>query len=279
MNLKEFLSFCLSMPQNWKNYILGIIALLAIIGSLTLGEKFFATSDTPDTIGKSTLPKPEKATEATEKVRLLIRSEDDGEPIENVTVEFAVSNGPPFTKTTGTDGYTELEIPQGVKVVIRLSHKDYVPRSVTINSSLEPGETKPYLLKRKPKVSLSSNSIPSIPEPTITGKWEGTYTCSLGITGVLVDIDQTGNSVSADFSLYPVPTNPKILKKGVARYEGDFNSTSRRVRFSRGTWIDQPYPSWVAFGFQGQFDENLEEFSGTMDHRSCKTINLKRKDS
>lgn len=114
------------------------------------------------------------------------------------------------------------------------------------------------------------------PEPTISGEWEGRYTCSKGITGVTIAIAQTGNKVIAEFSLYPVPENPNI-PRGVAKYEGDFNSTSRRMSFPRGTWIDEPAPFWTAFGFQGQFDESLETFSGKMEHHSCTTINLRRK--
>ncbi|MGF1977117.1 MAG: hypothetical protein RMY30_016280 [Nostoc sp. CmiSLP01] len=254
------------------------IALLAMLGFIALREKFFGTSNTPDTTAQSISPKPEKMTE---KVRLLIRSEEDNElnePIENVSVEFAVSNGSSSIKKTGNDGYADIEIPQGVDVVIYLKHKDYVQRKYTINSGVEPGKTKEYFLKRKLKANLSSISIPSKPEPTISGVWEGRYTCSLGITGVTVAIAQTGNKVIADFSPYPVPENPNI-PRGVAKYEGDFNSTSRSIYFPRGTWIHQPAPFWTAFGFQGQFDENLEKFSGNMDHHSCKTINLSRKHS
>jgi hypothetical protein len=61
----------------------------------------------------------------------------------------------------------------------------------------------------------------------------------------------------------------------VARYEGTFNSTSRYMRLPEGTW-DKPDLFWTAFGFHGTFDENLETFSGEMDHHKCKTINLKK---
>jgi len=118
---------------------------------------------------------------------------------------------------------------------------------------------------------------PSEPEPMISGVWVGTYTCSKGMTGVTVDIAQTGNVVIADFSLYPVSANPNV-PSGMARYEGDFNSTSRRMSFPRGTWINKPASFWTAFGFHGQFDQKLETFDGRMDHHSCTTINLTRKD-
>ncbi len=278
------------MFQEWKKYILGAIALLASVGVFTLGDKLLSTSDTPEKNTPSISPKLEKATvqsvppkpeKSTKKVRLIIRSEDEkelNEPIENVKVEFAVSNGSSDYKFTSYEGYVDIEIPQGVDVKIRLTHKDYLQRRYTLNLDTDPDKTKEYFLKRKPKANLSFNSIPSKPEPMISGVWKGKYTCSQGITGVTVAIAQTENKLIADFSLYPVPENMNV-PNGLAKYEGDFNPTSRRMRFLRGTWINQPAPFWTAFGFQGQFDENLETFSGKVDHYSCGTINLKRKGS
>lgn len=270
------------MPQNWKDYSTGFIALLAIIGVLTLGGKFFGKSDTSDKVIQSILPKSEKTTE---KVRLLVRSEENNElnePIGDVSVEFAVSNGSPSTKKTSSDGYADIEIPAGVDVRIYLNHKDYLKKNFTINSSVEPGKTKDYFLKRKAKQNLSSMAVPSpsmssLPDVMISGEWKGKYTCALGVTGVTVAIVQTGNKVIADFLLYPVPENPTI-PSGQAKYEGDFNPVSRSISFPMGKWINQPGPLWKAFGFYGKFDENLETFSGKVDYYSCKEINLIRKE-
>lgn len=124
-------------------------------------------------------------------------------------------------------------------------------------------------------IQTPSATPTSKPELTIIGIWEGTYTCSLGITGVTIDIDQTGNTVIADF--YPVPDNPNILR-GRARYKGDFNSPSRWMSFSEGKWINRP-ADWTAYPFDGQFDKNLKTFSGKMDGYRCTTINLKKRDS
>jgi len=116
------------------------------------------------------------------------------------------------------------------------------------------------------------------PIPTISGIWEGTYICSLGITGVTIDMSQAGNTVIADFSLHPVPENPNI-PRGLARYQGDLNSTSRRISFPQGTWINKPDSFWTAYPFHGQFDENLKKFSGEIDGYRCTTIDLNKRDS
>ncbi|QKQ74207.1 hypothetical protein [Nostoc sp. TCL240-02] len=263
------------MSQTWKNYIMVAIALPAMLGFVALGEKFLGTSETPGTIPGSISTKPE-----TETVKLRIRSKGDKEPIQDVSVEFAVSNGSSSTKPTDSGGYTDIEIPKGVDIEIFLRHKEYAPENYRINSDIERGKVKEFYLKRKPKVSSSSISTPSEPEPTISGVWIGKYACKQGITGVNVTITQTGDEVKAIFSFYPVPENPNI-PSGKAEYKGNFYSTSREIIFPQGTWIDRPAINWTAYGFNGQFDENLETFSGKMDHYSCRTrtINLTRKDS
>ena len=133
----------------------------------------------------------------------------------------------------------------------------------------------------KPSIPIGSTQPPSstpTPIPTISGIWEGTYVCSLGVTGVTIDVSQSENTVIADFSLYPVPENPNI-PRGLARYQGDFNSTSRRISFPKGTWINKPDSFWTAYPFHGQFDENFKNFSGEIDGYRCTTINLSKKDS
>jgi hypothetical protein len=123
------------------------------------------------------------------------------------------------------------------------------------------------------------------PEPTISGEWVGTYTCSQHITGVTVKIDQTRNTVIADFYLYPPPENLDIPlgskryqgANGHSEYKGNFNATSRNMSFSEGIWRKKPAPFWTAFGFYGEFDDSLEQFNGRMDNHSCTDIKLRRK--
>ena len=127
------------------------------------------------------------------------------------------------------------------------------------------------------------------PKPAFLGEWIGTYTCSLGITGVTVSIKQDGKKISAIFHLYPLPNNSDISpgvpkyegSPGIARYEGDFDSTSRYMRFPEGKWDEAPGPSllWTAVGFHGNFDEKFQTFSGKMERYTCTNINLRRKDS
>jgi len=146
------------MPEKWKYAVLGIIFVLATTGFFTLkGVLFLDQSDprTPPT------PIP-TATQPIEKVRLRVRSENK-EPIPNVSVEFAVSNGSSSTKLTDTGGYTDIEIPKGVGVEIYLKHRDYDPQNYIVNSEVEPGKTKEFTLKLRARAD--SRSIPILPAP------------------------------------------------------------------------------------------------------------------
>jgi hypothetical protein len=138
------------------------------------------------------------------------------------------------------------------------------------------------------KPAISPTAKPTMlpttkPEPTISGEWEGTYTCSR-FTGVTVHIDQTGDKVIADVTFQPPPEGSEI-PRGIAKYEGpirvaeyrgSFNSTSRIMRLSEGK-LDEPEFLWKAFGFHGNFDDNFKTFYGKMDHYNCKSFSLKKK--
>jgi hypothetical protein len=152
-----------------------------------------------------------------------------------------------------------------------------------------PGVMQQPTIAPSPSPTRNKPEPPQFPKlkPPISGEWAGTYVCSQGVIGVTVYIEQTGSTVVADLRLYPPSENSDIPSEekryegsdGRAIYKGDFNSISRYMRFPQGEWSKSPGFLWKAFGFQGQFDENLETFSGNMDHSGCKTFNLKRKNS
>ncbi|WP_414517729.1 hypothetical protein [Nostoc sp. PCC 9305] len=223
----------------------------------------------------------------------LITKTETGEALEGVKVEVIAKKGPPEPEFTDINGYAKIKILGQEDVLVTLSKLGYPTQSFKINLSIDrnqvriirltkSGQAKVSSIPKQPietEKPLTSTPTPKLKESSmISGQWVGTYTCSLGITGVTVAIDQTGDQVIADFSLYPIPENPNV-PRGMSRYVGGFNSTSRVMIFPEGTWINRPGSSWKAFGFHGEFNENLEKFSGTMDHYSCKTINLSRKDS
>ncbi len=74
----------------------------------------------------------------------------------------------------------------------------------------------------------------------IGGTWEGTYTCSQGLTGLDLKISRpgSGSALDATLSFYPVPKNPAV-PSGVFTMTGTYNSAaSITLQFSR--WVRQP---------------------------------------
>ncbi|PSB16410.1 hypothetical protein C7B65_21585 [Phormidesmis priestleyi ULC007] len=219
----------------------------------------------------------------------LVTKTETGEALEGVKVEVIGKKGSPEPELTDSNGYAKIKILAEEDVTITLSKAGYPTQSFKVNLSIDRNQVRVIRFTKSGQAQVGSiperpvespKSVTPTPTPkesSISGQWVGTYTCSQGITGVTVAIDQVGNKVIADFSLYPVPENPNV-PRGMARYEGDFNSTSLRMRFPRGTWINKPASSWTAFPFQGQFDEALKTFSGEIDGHRCTTVNLKRKD-
>ena len=182
-------------------------------------------------------------------------------------------------------GNFSITLFSGVVLAIIIQDARFDPQRSQNPSAQQNSSTEAAKLSTSAKESIFQENIqnPSsisvqIPKPdlTISGQWEGRYTCSKQVIGVTLAIAQSGNKVIAEFTLGPVPENP-IIPRGLAKYEGDFHPISRRMSFPRGAWINQPTLFWTAFGFQGQFDEKLETFSGKMEHHSCTAIDLKRK--
>jgi hypothetical protein len=148
------------MPENWKYAALGMVTLLAITGLFTLKRAVL-----PDLSSSGTPPNlTSKAEQSMEKVRLRVRAENK-EPIPNVSVEFAVSNGSSPQKLTDTGGYTDVEIPKGVSVDIYLKHRDYDPQNYTVNSEIEPGKTKEFTLRLRAKADSSAMPVLRASEP------------------------------------------------------------------------------------------------------------------
>ena len=218
-------------------------------------------------------------------VEIIVKTET-GEALEGVKVEV-IAKGPPEPEFTDINGYVKIKILGREDVLVTLSKSGYPTQNFTTNLLIDRNRVRVVRFNKSGQAKQipipdqhieAEKPLPSTlnESNTISGQWIGTYTCSQGVTGVTVALDQTGNKVVADFFLYPIPENPNV-PRGMSRYVGDFNSTSRRTNFPEGTWINKPGSCWRAFGFHGEFDENLEAFFGTMEHYSCKVINLTRK--
>jgi hypothetical protein len=138
----------------------------------------------------------------------------------------------------------------------------YVQSEVKVTATVTPTESP------KPQPSASNNG-------SINGKWIGKYTCAQGITGVTLTINQKGTEIAAEFELYPLPENPN-LPRGAYSLNGTFNPNTLEMNLKAAKWLKRPGATWVVVDFSGQFDSNLNRFTGRMKHPSCGSIELVR---
>jgi hypothetical protein len=105
-------------------------------------------------------------------------------------------------------------------------------------------------------------------------KWQGTYTCAQGRTGVNLTLDETCDgskcTVAAIFEFGAVKENPGV-PHGSFRLTGE--SDGKHYTLRPDAWIEQP-PGWMMVGVTATKDEAHHTLSGRMEHWSCGEINL-----
>jgi len=105
----------------------------------------------------------------------------------------------------------------------------------------------------------------------IIGDWEGSYTCSQGLTGLDLTIQSSGtkNALKATFTFYPLPSNRRS-PVGVYEMAGTYNSASLIV-LNPTRWIHQP-PGYEPVGLVGALSRN--KFSGKVV--GCSTFSVQK---
>jgi hypothetical protein len=105
----------------------------------------------------------------------------------------------------------------------------------------------------------------------ISGDWEGSYTCSQGLTGLDLTIQSSGstNALKATFTFYPLRSNrrPPV---GVYEMTGTYHSASRIV-LNPSRWIHQP-PGYEPVGLVGALSGS--KFSGKVV--GCSTFSVQK---
>lgn len=85
------------------------------------------------------------------------------------------------------------------------------------------------------------------------GRWEGTYVCGQGVTGLTLRVvdESNGNvdQVSAVFSFHAVAENPSV-PSGEFTMSGQVDRARQRLALRAGQWVDQP-PNYVTVDLDG----------------------------
>ena len=111
----------------------------------------------------------------------------------------------------------------------------------------------------------------AITATAISGDWEGSYTCSQGLTGLDLTIQssRTTNKLKATFTFYPLPGNPRS-PVGVYEMTETYYSAAQIV-LNPSRWIHQP----SAYGMVGLVGAlSGSKFSGTVV--GCSTFSVQK---
>jgi hypothetical protein len=108
------------------------------------------------------------------------------------------------------------------------------------------------------KAGLGSESATAL-----SGKWNGTYTCVQGLTGLTLTM--SGNwlgNVEGTFEFYPTPQNPRV-PAGKYNMKGTYSKGT--LVLSGQSWVDRP-KSYMMVGLNGRVASTPEGqvFSGTV---------------
>ena len=107
----------------------------------------------------------------------------------------------------------------------------------------------------------------------ISGVWEGSYTCSQGLTGLDLKISGpgSGGSLTATFSFYPLATNPAV-PVGIYKMRGTYYSASKIV-LNATHWVLAP-AGYEMVGLSGRLSGG--KFRGSVLEAGCTTFSLRK---
>lgn len=143
-------------------------------------------------------------------------------------------------------------------------------------------------MKRKTFKVLAVNGIISLAfavsavsaacaEETISGAWEGIYTCMQGNSGLTLHTEQLdGKHVRALFHFYPLIENPNV-PEGCFEMVGLYDKKTHRVEFRGKRWIVQP-SGYGTVDLSGTIDDE-NEMSGHVQTGGCSEFELKKTDT
>ncbi len=122
-----------------------------------------------------------------------------------------------------------------------------------------------------PQAMAGSKAVATTTAMAISGDWEGSYSCSQGLTGLDLTIQSSGttNTLKATFTFYPLPSNPRS-PVGVYEMTGTYHSASQIV-LNPSRWIHQP-PGFGMVGLVGALSGN--KFSGQVV--GCSTFSVQK---
>ncbi|MFR9795696.1 protein kinase domain-containing protein [Streptomyces sp. MS06] len=148
------------------------------------------------------------------------------------------------------------------------------------SSYTEPASPSPTPYETRAETGPTSDTPSADPSPesgdgvSLSGRWNGSYVCNQGITGLVLTIEQHDDGTAdAVFAFYPAPSNPQV-PRGSFAMSGTFVNGLLTLRATH--WIEQP-PGYVAVDLQAARDPSLpNHLDGRIYGPNCTTFSTER---
>ena len=110
----------------------------------------------------------------------------------------------------------------------------------------------------------------------LAGRWQGTYYCAQGLTGVTLTIRGDDERAEALFHFYPVPENPDV-PVGCYTMFGNVDTATGRINLEsdESRWILRP-ANYVTVNFRGRFSGGRHRIIGRVEGPGCSTFTMRR---
>jgi hypothetical protein len=110
----------------------------------------------------------------------------------------------------------------------------------------------------------------------LAGRWQGTYYCAQGLTGVTLTIRGDDDNAEALFHFYPVPENPSV-PVGCYIMLGHVDTASGTINLesNESHWILRP-TGYVTVNFRGRFSGGRHRIVGRVEGPGCSTFTMRR---
>ncbi len=129
-------------------------------------------------------------------------------------------------------------------------------------------------LARRTAAALAVMASVAFPALAETERWEGSYYCSQGITGMTLTVrERTGDDVVAEFLFYAHPSNPGV-PTGCYLVEGRLAEGEDGVRLTPKEWIERPGDTWSMTPLKGALDADSQRLKGWIDVLRCGGFDL-----
>lgn len=107
-----------------------------------------------------------------------------------------------------------------------------------------------------------------------TERWEGSYVCSQGVTGLTLTVrERDGENVVAEFLFYADPSNPRV-PTGCYLVEGQLTDGPDGVRLAPKEWLERPGDNWLMTPLKGSLDPDTKQMKGWIDVLRCGGFDL-----